>query len=365
MSDPLSRLITRAAYGASQLSRVAWYVGHGLAMRRLSEQARQVGESTRPRPHTARPVPDRRRLFADMAVLFQQDLRNVEAGLYPLPADHDGSLATLLHRSRLFFEDLPDVHRRRESGARSEVLTAETRGKRPRYYLQNFHFQSGGWMTQDSARRYDTQVEVLFQGTANATRRQALPQLHEIFAGRDQRRLRLLDVGCGTGRFLDFVKQVWPRLPAVGLDLSEAYVGEAKRHLRRWARVALIVGNGERIPLPDASQDAVTSTFLFHELPPKVRRTMFHEFARVLKPGGRLVLVDSLQRGDEPDYEGLLELFPQNFHEPYYTSYLDEDFGAMAAARGLTHTRDLNAFVSKVMVFDKPAGRVPGPAKKA
>ncbi len=357
MSDPFSRLITRAAYGASQLPRVAWYVGHGLAMRKLSEQARREGASTRSRPHTDRAVPDRRRLFADMAVLFQQDLANVEAGIYPLPVDHDGSLATLLHRSRLFFEDLPDVHRRRESGARSEVLTPETRGKRPRYYLQNFHFQSGGWLTEDSARRYDTQVEVLFQGSANATRRQALPQLHEIFAGRDQRRLRLLDIGCGTGRFLDFVKQVWPRLPAAGLDMSEAYIREAKRHLRRWARIDLIVGDGEKLPMSDETQDAVTSIFLFHELPPTVRRTMFREFARVLKPGGRLVLVDSLQRGDAPDYEGLLELFPQNFHEPYYTSYLEEDFGAIAGACGLSHTRDLNAFVSKVMVFDKPAGR--------
>jgi hypothetical protein len=44
-------------------------------------------------------------------------------------------------------------------------LTENTRGKRPRYYLQNFHFQSGGWMTDDSAERYDTQVEVLFNGT--------------------------------------------------------------------------------------------------------------------------------------------------------------------------------------------------------
>jgi hypothetical protein len=49
-------------------------------------------------------------------------------------------------------------------------LTDETRRKRPRYYLQNFHYQSGGWMTDDSAERYDTQVEVLFNGTANATR---------------------------------------------------------------------------------------------------------------------------------------------------------------------------------------------------
>src|SRR6266436_6486912 len=302
MSDPVSRLITRAAYGASQLSRVAWYVGHGLAMRRLSDQVRRGGESTRPRPRTDRAVPDRRRLFADMAVLFRQDLANVEAGIYPLPADHDGSLATLLRRSRLFFEDLPDVHRRRESGARDEVLTAETSGKRPRYYLQNFHFQSGGWLTEDSARRYDTQVEVLFQGSANATRRQALLPLHEVFAGRDQRRLRLLDVGCGTGRFLDAFKQAWPRLPALGVDLSEPYVAEARRHLQRWCWLNLMVANGEALPVKDESQDAVTSIFMFHELPPKVRRIVLREFARVLRPGGRLVVVDSLQIGDEPDY---------------------------------------------------------------
>jgi hypothetical protein len=201
MNRPLSRLATRAAYGASQLPRIAWYLGHGLAMTRIAQRARQSG-SARPRPHTDAPIPDRKRFFADLGALWQQDLANVEAGVYPLPADHDGSLKMLLHRSRLFFEDLPAVHRRRESGDHSEVLSEETRGKRPRYYLQNFHFQSGGWMTDESAQRYDTQVEVLFNGAANATRRQALPPLREVFAGRDQRRLSLLDVGCGTGRVL-------------------------------------------------------------------------------------------------------------------------------------------------------------------
>jgi hypothetical protein len=67
------------------------------------------------------------------------------------------------------------------------------------------------------------------------------------------------------------------------------------------------------------------------------------------------VLVDSLQRGDEPDYEGLFELFPQNYHEPYYASYVTEDFVAIARTFSLTHVRDVRAFVSKVMVFDKPA----------
>src|SRR4029450_2813608 len=116
-----------------------------------------------------------------------------------------------------------------------------------RYHPQNFHFQSGGWMTDDSAERYDTQVEVLFNGAANAIRRQALPQLREVFAGQDQRTLRLLDVGCGTGRFVDSVKQVWPRLPTIGLDMSEAYVRYAKRHLKRWSRMGLIVGKGGAI----------------------------------------------------------------------------------------------------------------------
>ena len=101
------------------------------------------------------PIPMRRCRIADAStriwLLLLQDLANIEAGFYPLPADHDGSLSTLLHRSRLFFEDLPDIHRRRESIAHNEVLSEGTRGKRPRYYLQNFHFQSGGWMTDDSA----------------------------------------------------------------------------------------------------------------------------------------------------------------------------------------------------------------------
>ena len=67
-----------------------------------------------------------------------------------------------------------------------------------------------------------------------------------------------------------------------------------------------------------------------------------------------MVLADiPLQRGDRPDYDGLLELFPQSYHEPYYFSYLDEDFAALAAKYGLVHVRDVNAFISKVMVFDK------------
>lgn len=108
MSGPLERLTTRVAYAVSQLPRVAWYVGHGMAMRRLSEEAGTGNRGvSRARARTNGPIPDRARLFSDMAALLQRDLANVEAGIYPLPADRDGPLPTLLERSRLFFWTSP------------------------------------------------------------------------------------------------------------------------------------------------------------------------------------------------------------------------------------------------------------------
>jgi SAM-dependent methyltransferase len=154
------------------------------------------------------------------------------------------------------------------------------------YYLQNFSLPVG-WL-DDGRCSATIQVEVLFYGTANAIRRQALPPLHEHFAGRDQRRLRLIDVGCGTGRFLDFCKQVWPHLPVLGLDMSEAYIDEARRHLKRWCWLNLMVAKGEAIPLADASQ---TRSQHLHvpRAAPKVRRIVFGDSPACARrsPGGR------------------------------------------------------------------------------
>ena len=110
MPSELSLQATRAAYIGRQLPRLLWYVGHGYIMGRLAEKARERdGQNGRPRARATAPVPDRGRLYRDMASLFRRDLANVEAGVYPLPQDRDGSLLSLLDRSGLFFEDLPRV----------------------------------------------------------------------------------------------------------------------------------------------------------------------------------------------------------------------------------------------------------------
>ena len=101
-----------------------------------------------------------------------------------------------------------------------------------------------------------------------------------------------------------------------------------------------MAANAENLPLADASQDIVTVIFLFHELPAPVRRRVAHEMARVLKPGGLLVFLDSAQYGDVPGWDGALESFPHRFHEPYYRNYLEDDLDGIFTAAGLLRAGD-------------------------
>ena len=111
------------------------------------------------------------------------------------------------------------------------------------------------------------------------------------------------------------------------------------------------------MPFADAEFDVVTCIYLFLELPIQVRRAVVAEVRRVLKPGGTLIFVDSLQPGDAPDYDGLLELFPLAFHEPYYGSYLREDLDRLWSL-GFTPGQRLPAYFSKVLTYCRDLAKV-------
>jgi ubiquinone/menaquinone biosynthesis C-methylase UbiE len=184
-------------------------------------------------------------------------------------------------------------------------------------------------------------------------RRAALAPIAHDMAGRDQRGVTLIDVGCGTGRFLRQVRLAYPAMRLVGLDLSPPYLVEARRQLEGLRGAELMEAPAENMPLGAASVDIVTSIFLFHELPPDVRRAVTAEIARVLKPGGLFVFLDSLQMGDRPGWDGLIEAFPERFHEPYYRHYAIDDLEGMFSAAGLEPELTTTPFLSKLMVRRK------------
>ncbi|MEL6323139.1 MAG: class I SAM-dependent methyltransferase [Pseudomonadota bacterium] len=347
------KLLGRTRYAAAQSLRSAWYGAQYVAARRMAGGFDRPGEPPF-RPQSG-PL-DRETLRTAFFDLFRQDMMNVEEGLYPAPKDvRLADLSGALSSARAFLRDVPDVDRRRTDRDGTEVRQSDagSDNRFPAYYRQNFHYQSEGWLSDDSARLYDTQVETLFTGAADAMRRAALAEIARELKGQDQRDVAFLDLACGTGRFLGQVMRTFPRLGAQGLELSPNYAAAARTSVEKWPHVQIVEGMAERQPFDDQTFDLVVSIYLFHELPPRVRPLVFQEISRVLKPGGTFVFADSLQFGDRPGLDSILEYFPEGFHEPYYKGYLKADLGALLQEAGFELQRTNLAFLTKVQVWKK------------
>ena len=104
----------------------------------------------------------------------------------------------------------------------------------------------------------------------------------------------VLDVGCGTGALaLEAECVVGPEGTVVGLDVEPAMIEQARRRAGKvQSRVRFELASIERIPLADGAFDVAFSTLMVHHLTEAQKRAGFVELARVLKPGGRLVVVD-------------------------------------------------------------------------
>ncbi len=281
--------VDKLAFDTAQAARVGWFFGQKLLAARLSRPVPVPAELR------GRPMPDRQRILGDLRALFEQDWRNIEAGCYAPPAHGPGGPVAAVRRALDFFADLAAVDDRRHGEHNNRRLDDPPPGPYPRYYLQNFHFQSDGYLSAASAERYDHQVEVLFGGGAAAMRRQALVPLRQALAecrAKQRRMPRLLDLACGTGSFLREVKTNWPRLSVTGLDLSPYYLAVARRALAPWSRTRFVEATAEATPFADGEFDVVTCVYLLHELPPGVRCAVAAEIRRVLGPGGTLILVE-------------------------------------------------------------------------
>lgn len=334
-----------AIHTAAAAAKAAWWTATGRAARAFVRPTE--GEQATSFEPTTPPV-SARRLRAAYFSAFEKDRRDVAAGLYPA-MDTDVDPAAVFRRAADVLTDARAVDERRRKADGGEVREAVNSKAYPSYYRQNFHYQTGGWFTEDSARRYEAQVEALFSGAAGAMRRRALSLLAKAWRGRDQRGLKILDLACGSGGFLKDLKAAFPRARVMGLDLSPSYTAEARVR----SRLPVTQANAERLPFADASLDAITCVYLFHELPPRVRPVVAAEIARVLKPGGVLAFADSVQPQDEPDLARLLEAFPAFFHEPYYATYATADLPALFTKPGLALAGQDKAFLTKALLFTK------------
>ena len=99
----------------------------------------------------------------------------------------------------------------------------------------------------------------------------------------------ILDAGAGTGRNIPYYP---PSAHVTGVDLSEAMLVRARRRAATSSAVRLSCGTVLALPFKSRTFDAVVSTFLFCVLPDDLQPPALKELSRVLKPGGRAILLE-------------------------------------------------------------------------
>jgi ubiquinone/menaquinone biosynthesis C-methylase UbiE len=105
---------------------------------------------------------------------------------------------------------------------------------------------------------------------------------------------QVLDVGCGTGTLaIEAAHRVGLAGHVTGIDPGEQQIARARvKATQSHVDIDFLVGVIEQLPFPDQTFDVVFSTLMMHHLPAPLKRQGLAQIARVLKPGGRLILAD-------------------------------------------------------------------------
>jgi|KBSSwiStaDraftv2_1062776.scaffolds.fasta_scaffold193682_3 ubiquinone/menaquinone biosynthesis C-methylase UbiE len=153
------------------------------------------------------------------------------------------------------------------------------------------------------AARYDLLIKLVTLGREGAMRERML-DLSRVTSGES-----VLDVGCGTGTLAIAAKRrVGDAGTVDGVDASVEMIERARKKAKRAHSGAVFqMALAESLPFDTGHFDVVLSTVMLHHLPRAVRAQAIQEMRRVLKPGGRLLIVDFGKRTSE--HGGLMAHF--------------------------------------------------------
>lgn len=352
---PTPETLGKLAYQTFQWSKNYFGLAHKALSSRLLNLASPMNQQAIPLD-----AEHLQRLQQRFDQLIEVDWQDAQQGIYPHSLLFENPWAEFFRYYPEIWLDLPQMWERAKGKKyqdfSADVLTEDY----PSYYTQNFHHQTNGYLSDTSANLYDLQVELLFGGTAEAMRRRILAPLKQgvqAFNDVSPRQIRLLDVACGTGRTLRLLRAAFPQASLFGTDLSPAYLRKANQLLseNRGELPQLLQANAESLPYLDNYFHAVSSVFLFHELPGEVRQRVIDQCFRVTKPGGVFVICDSIQVSDSPEMMPMMENFPQMFHEPYYRHYTTDNLVERLEKAGFRNISTQVHFMSKYLVAHKPA----------
>ncbi|MCC6138826.1 MAG: class I SAM-dependent methyltransferase [Bdellovibrionaceae bacterium] len=325
------------------VGRSALYFGESIPLIVLSNLYANKGKAQPPKPEELRSA------FKAIYELHKWDIENVEKGLYPKSVLQTRSaFKHALSLSRVMSDAVKVGMRMRQQKNYDFSEQALDIGEGlPEYYVRNFHFQTDGYLSEDSAKIYDHQVEILFNGSAQTMRRLSLIPILKKYSREDT--FSILDIGCGTGSLTVDLARTFPKAQITAIDLSFPYLKQAQRRLKKFPRVGFLQANAEDLPFKDSAYDVVVSCYLMHELPRSAREKVIQEMVRLKKPEGVGVITDALQNNDNPELDWALERFPISYHEPFFKNYLQHSTERMVESLTGTIASTEKGFFTKAV----------------
>ncbi|WP_013323416.1 class I SAM-dependent methyltransferase [Gloeothece verrucosa] len=347
--------VTQAAYSSFQQGKALFGLAHNNLGRRLTQFFAPDWEKM------GKPLPEEeiQALKQSGEQLRQTDWQDAQDGVYPHSLLFDNAWDEFFLYYPAVWLDLP-LNWQKIRDKKHQQFSAEIDQEGfPSYYLQNFHHQTDGYLSDWSASLYDLQVELLFSGNADPMRRRILKPLKKglsAFRELSPKQIRVLDVACGTGRTLKMMRTTLPKVSLFGADLSPAYLRKAHQLLSKIPGEfpQLVQANAEELPYQDNYFHGLTSVFLFHELPPQARQNVIEESFRVTQPGGIFIICDSIQLIDSPQFQTLIDNFPKTYHEPYYKHYTTDNLGERLEKAGFENVEIEHHLFSKYWIAHKP-----------
>lgn len=349
LKDSINKLVDRGwdrVHTVLPTLRSVFYILEGLPIQQIS---RLVSGIQMPPPTNE----ELRTLLKETFLIHERDHKNIVDGYYPRaaqdfesPVDHVKTLIDVL------WDGTKVAWRMRQKNHRDfSEETLREYSNLPDYYLRNFHFQSDGYLSDASAKRYEHQVEILFAGTAGAMRRELIPHLKNRLGGREPS--QILDLAAGPGTSTKPLAMAFETARITAVDLSEPYLQFARERFSHLKNIDWVAGDATQLKYPDHHFDCVCSTYLFHELPREVRMQVLAEAYRVLKPGGVLAIADSLQWDSDSRFNWALERFPVVYHEPFYKNYLMVPLEPLFKEAGFKDVKSYTSLLTKYVVAEK------------
>jgi SAM-dependent methyltransferase len=166
---------------------------------------------------------------------------------------------------------------------------------------------------------------------------------------------RLLEVGCGGGQLLIELAERRPDLSLVGLDLSDGQIARARARTARFdGRVRCVVGSALDLPFEDACFDGLLSVASLKHWPDP--RLGLSECARVLRPGGRLLVVEADRSCTPEDAHAFVE----SWKVPGLLTPASHVFFRMVVADRSPALDEVEAWSEGLPLDDSQIRRVPG-----